>query len=95
MEKGLPLKNVPILLLCPLCSSLGNIHFIGELYKLKMLTARVIHECVKRLLKEIDEESLESLCRLLTTLGKELELETNSRLVDARANSVSKLEILV
>ena len=49
-----------------------------------MLTARIMHECVKRLLKEIDEESLECLCRLLTTVGKELELETNSRLVEAK-----------
>ena len=43
--------------------SLGNIRFIGELYKLKMLTARIMHECVKKLLKTTDEESLECLCR--------------------------------
>jgi hypothetical protein len=27
--------------------SLGNIRFIGELYKLKMLTGRIMHECVQ------------------------------------------------
>ena len=43
--------------------SLGNIRFIGELYKLQMLTARIMHECVKKLLKTTDEESLECLCR--------------------------------
>ena len=43
--------------------SLGNIRFIGELYKLEMLTARIMHECVKKLLKTTDEESLECLCR--------------------------------
>jgi translation initiation factor 4G len=43
--------------------SLGNIRFIGELYKFKMLTARIMHECVKKLLKTTDEESLECLCR--------------------------------
>lgn len=66
--------------------SLGNIRFIGELYKLKMLTARIMHECVKKLLKPDekkgtwDEESLECLCRLLTTVGKDLEVETTGRL---------------
>ncbi len=64
--------------------SLGNIRFIGELYKLKMLTARIMHECVNRLLREADEETLECLCRLLTTVGKELEMETNARLADAK-----------
>jgi len=60
--------------------SLGNIRFIGELYKLQMLTARIMHECVKKLLKEVDDESLECLCRLLTTVGQELDQETRSRL---------------
>jgi len=62
--------------------SLGNIRFIGELYKLKMLTARIMHECVTRLLnykeEEAMEEALECLCRLLTTVGKDLEVETEN-----------------
>merc|ERR1719233_1168059 len=60
--------------------SLGNIRLIGELYKLQMLTARIMHECVKKLLMTADEESLECLCRLVTTVGKDLEEETNRRL---------------
>ena len=38
-----------------------------------MLTARIMHECVIKLLAAplTDEESLESLCKLLTTVGKE------------------------
>ena len=43
---------------------------IGELNKLEMLTARIMHECVKKLLKTNDEESLECPCRLLTTVGQ-------------------------
>ena len=39
------------------------VRFIGELYKLGMLTARIMHECVKKLLMTTDEESLECLCR--------------------------------
>ena len=40
--------------------------FIGELYKLGMLTARILHQVVRKLLDiaRSDEESLECLCRL-------------------------------
>lgn len=55
--------------------SLGNIKFIGELFKLSMLTAPIMHECLKKLLHRGDEDSLECLCRLLTTIGKELEMD--------------------
>ena len=44
-------------------SNLRVPRFIGELYKLQMLTARIMHECVKKLLMTTDEESLECLCR--------------------------------
>jgi translation initiation factor 4G len=54
--------------------SLGNIRFIGELFKLGMLTEGIMNDCIERLLKqETDEENLECLCRLLTTIGKELD----------------------
>nr|XP_061781404.1 eukaryotic translation initiation factor 4 gamma 1-like isoform X1 [Nerophis lumbriciformis] len=55
--------------------SLGNIKFIGELFKLKMLTEFIMHDCVLKLLKNHDEESLECLCRLLSTVGKDLNSE--------------------
>ena len=49
--------------------SLGNIRFIGELYRIKMLNGNIMHGCIRKLLKETDEESLECLCRLVTTIG--------------------------
>jgi translation initiation factor 4G len=55
---------------------LGLIQFIGELYKLQMLTERIMHECIKKLLGNVDnpeEEEIESLCRLLATVGKLLD----------------------
>ncbi|KAG5520240.1 hypothetical protein PMAC_001318 [Pneumocystis sp. 'macacae'] len=55
---------------------LGLIKFIGELFKLNMLTERIMHECIKKLLANVvdpDEEEIESLCKLLTTIGKDLE----------------------
>ena len=70
--------------------SLGNIRFIGELYKLKMLTARIVHENIKNLFKTADEKSLELLCGLLTTVGKDLERETVNRI-----NSVDEAKKMV
>lgn len=55
--------------------SIGNIKFIGELFKLRMLTEAIMHDCVVKLLKNHDEESLECLCRLLNTIGKDLDFE--------------------
>lgn len=40
-----------------------------------MLTEAIMHDCVVKLLKNHDEESLECLCRLLTTIGKDLDFE--------------------
>jgi translation initiation factor 4G len=51
---------------------LGLIKFIGELFKLQMLTERIMHECVKKLLGNVEnpeEEEIESLCKLLSTVG--------------------------
>ena len=61
--------------------SLGNIRFIGELYNLKMLTDRIMHEIIRRLLTQTDEESLECLCWLLNTIGKQLDQCTESKIV--------------
>ena len=78
---------------------LGNIRFIGELYKKGMLREKIMHECIMKLLDvhlvsdeengiylsanhpddgPVDEENLESLSKLLTTIGKVL--DASSRL---------------
>jgi len=53
--------------------ALGNIRFIGELFKLKMLTARITRDCVVKLLERSDETSFECLCVLLVAIGKDLD----------------------
>lgn len=55
--------------------SVGNIRFIGELYKLRMLTSPIMMRIIGTLLERGDEESLECLCKLLTTIGKILETQ--------------------
>ncbi|QYS99489.1 MIF4G domain-containing protein [Trichoderma simmonsii] len=55
---------------------LGLVQFIGELFKLGMLTERIMHECVHKLVdyKGIpDEAEIESLCKLLRTIGANLD----------------------
>lgn len=55
---------------------LGLVQFIGELYKLGMLTERIMHECVHKLVdyKGVpDEAEIESLCKLLRTIGANLD----------------------
>ena len=50
--------------------------FTRELFKLRMLTERIMHECIKKLLSNVDnpeEEEIESLCKLLTTAGHALD----------------------
>ncbi|KAG6882066.1 hypothetical protein C0993_012054 [Termitomyces sp. T159_Od127] len=55
---------------------LGLIKFLGELFKLQMLTERIMHTCLKAFLRNVDppdEENLESCCTLLMTIGSMLD----------------------
>ena len=54
--------------------SLGNLRFIGEFFKLKMLSEIVMHECITRLLKSSsDDESLECFTVLIKITGRDLD----------------------
>ncbi len=58
-------------------SELGNILFIGELFKLGILTEGIMKDCVERLLKTESDHNLECLCLLLTSIGKEIDRPIN------------------
>ena len=58
--------------------SVGNIRFIGELYKLRMLTSLIMMRIIQTLLDKADSESLECLCKLLSTIGFLLEPQVNN-----------------
>ena len=61
---------------------LGLVRFIGELYKLGMLTERIMHECVKKLVDYEgmpDEAEVESLTSLLRTIGYNLDHAVDER----------------
>ena len=56
--------------------SLGNMRFIGELYLQQLTRQQIIHQnIISRLLSTIEEESLECLCRFLTTCGAKLQAD--------------------
>ncbi|XP_054159243.1 eukaryotic translation initiation factor 4 gamma 3-like isoform X2 [Oppia nitens] len=59
--------------------SLGNIKLIGELYKLHMLKANIMLQCIENLIKEADDESLECLCYLFRTIGEQIENEAQTQ----------------
>lgn len=51
----------------------GTVKFIGELYKIDMLTSKIMRTCIELLLQEITEEKVERVCKLLTTIGAKME----------------------
>lgn len=56
--------------------ALGNIQFIGHLYRKKMLTEKIMHECIKKLLADVEapkQEDLECLAKLMSTVGRQLD----------------------
>ena len=78
---------------------LGNIRFIGELFKKSMLTERIMHTCIMKLLgegeKTPNEEDVEALCKLMTTVGGQLDHQKAKAYMDAyfrRMEVLSKSE---
>lgn len=73
---------------------LGNIRLIGELYKKKMLTERIMHECIKKLLGDYqnpDEENIEALCKLMSTIGEMIDHHKAKEHMDAYFDIMGKL----
>jgi translation initiation factor 4G len=70
---------------------LGNIRFVGELYKQGLITTKIMHKCIQHLMAEHDadekcvawkqcpdEQDLELLCKFLQTIGSTLEAKGQS-----------------
>ncbi|XP_055330036.1 eukaryotic translation initiation factor 4 gamma 1-like isoform X2 [Paramacrobiotus metropolitanus] len=87
---------------------LGNIRFISELYKVEMLTDRVILSCFQKLLpksktfEDVDEDKVECLCKLLQTCAVKIK-EQNTvdvffqqlrKMIDAKVTS-SRIRFLM
>ncbi|KAJ8376716.1 hypothetical protein SKAU_G00072960 [Synaphobranchus kaupii] len=55
--------------------SIGNMRFIGELFKLRMVKETVMHNCINKLLITQSDVALESLCCLLSIIGNILDCD--------------------
>ncbi|TQE06354.1 hypothetical protein C1H46_008062 [Malus baccata] len=73
---------------------LGNIRLIGELYKKKMLTERIMHECIKKMLGQQqipDGDDIEALCKLMSTIGEMIDRPKAKEHMDAYFESMKSL----
>ncbi|KAL3833033.1 hypothetical protein ACJIZ3_007769 [Penstemon smallii] len=75
---------------------LGNIRLIGELYKKRMLTERIMHECINKLLGQYqnpDEENIEALCKLMSTIGEMIDHPKAKEFMDAYFDIMAQLSL--
>lgn len=77
---------------------LGNIRFIGELYKYDMLHEAIVHRCIKQLLDKKKRasvadlsESMECLCYLMRTVGPRLDIPKAKPLMDQYFERIQQL----
>lgn len=77
---------------------LGLVRFIGELYKLGMLTERIMLECVKKLVDYEgmpDEAEVESLTNLLRTIGQALDNTKNGpQMMNAYFTKINEMIVI-
>lgn len=78
---------------------LGNVKFIGELYKLDMLSHKALHLCIQTLLENNNAktttaqdrcQNMECLCELIRTCGKNLDTEQGKMLMNQYFDKMAK-----
>jgi translation initiation factor 4G len=69
----------------------GTVKFIGELYKIEMLTSNIMRACILMLLQEPTEEKIERVCKLLTTIGGKLEEKDGRSSLDSYFSQLSEM----
>jgi translation initiation factor 4G len=57
---------------------------MGELFRLRLLSAKFLDFCISKQLKFGYEEQLECLCKLISTIGQTYEEEHDTAVADAR-----------
>ena len=73
---------------------LGNIRFIGELYKESMLTEIIVHAFIRKLIGEFqhaEDENVEALCKLISTIGHMIEHSKAKEHIDAYFDRMKKM----
>lgn len=75
--------------------AVGTVKFIGELYKMNMLTLKIMYWCVDTLLRKEIEYKLECLCKLLTTVGLKMEFEAEDLMQFNLSEHFKKMQSIV
>ena len=70
---GMNASDQTATLRCVRVRMLGIVKFIGELFRQEILNEKIMHDCIKRLLASKDEGAIECLCKLIATIGKQLD----------------------
>eukprot|EP00050_Salpingoeca_kvevrii_P011525 m.16043 g.16043 ORF g.16043 m.16043 type:complete len:804 (-) comp3471_c0_seq1:1830-4241(-) len=74
---------------------LGNIRFIGELFKFGLLSEKIPHDCIRQLLSNVTNpvpDDVECLCKLLKTLGQKLDHPKAKKHMDAYFARLERLK---
>lgn len=65
---------------------LGNVQFIGELYRVRILTERIMFYCIQTLLEghqSPSDEDIEALCKLMSVIGEKIDHPRTKKHLDA------------
>lgn len=54
--------------------AMGNMQFVGHLYRKALITEKIVNLCIQQLLENPIPEELECVCKLLRTVGANLEV---------------------
>lgn len=74
---------------------LGNISFIGELFKVSMLGEKIMHACIKTLMGDLQNSSdddIEALCRLMTSIGARIDTEAAAAYMEEYFRRMKELQ---
>ncbi|KAJ5068694.1 eukaryotic translation initiation factor 4 gamma [Anaeramoeba ignava] len=52
--------------------ALGNAKFIGELYRNELIKSNIMYKCLDELFQDVQDDSIETACKLLITVGSKL-----------------------
>lgn len=69
----------------------GNMEFVGELYKQRLIAEKVMTMCFDNLLQKVDNINMECFCKLMTNVGQQLTAkEKNKVAIDAYMVTLTK-----
>lgn len=75
---------------------LGNMRFIGEIFMVGLIPAKIMHAVIQELLTDVnnpEEEEVESVCRLLPTIGAALDIPESAALWEKYAERLRRLSV--